>query len=96
MKRFFIIRSYQKDNILEPWMVLRIETDGPVSVARLDSFYFQSENREGTYLEWYDSSQNPEAGKPEREKLLKGSAATECAMATACVRWTTTPGRAAA
>ncbi|MEY3896039.1 MAG: Alpha-galactosidase [Verrucomicrobiota bacterium] len=66
------IRSYQKDNILEQWMVLRNETGGSVSVARLDSFYFQSENREGTYLEWYDSTQNSEAGKPEREKLLKG------------------------
>jgi alpha-galactosidase len=66
------IRSYKANNILEQWMVLRNESAGPVSVGRLDSFYLQSENREGTYLEWYDSTQNSEAGKPEREKLSKG------------------------
>ena len=66
------VRTYQEENIVEQWLILKNGMDKPMSVPRLDSLYFQSQGGDSTYLEWFDSTEGYEAGRLEREKLSKG------------------------
>ena len=78
------IRSYQKDNILEQWVMLRNEC----------------RYRSSLVANWKPPPVSLPSARVARGRRAgistNGCAVTECAMATACVRWTTTPGRAAA
>lgn len=65
------VRAYREESVIEQWMVLRNDTGTPLVVSRLDAFYFQSRGGD-KYLEWYDSTEGVESGRPEREKLAKG------------------------
>ncbi len=65
-------RVYAEESIIEQWLVLKNGLEKPVQVQRLDSLYFQSPAGEGNYLEWYDSTEGFEGGRPERERLAKG------------------------
>jgi len=66
------VRAYRDESVVEQWLVLRNGTAKPVYIKRLDSLYLQGQDGDKTFLEWYESKEGNEAGRPEREKLPKG------------------------
>ena len=71
------VRAYRDESVIEQWLVLKNGAGKPLQVKRLDSLYLQGTDSDQMFLEWYESQEGHEAGRPEREKLPKGGRVLE-------------------